>query len=813
MLRSEDVQRLVGFAREIKGEYDDEVPDDGELGTYIDRLGRRSAAERAELLQRLRELLQGNVAAPQAKRPSVAAGRPAAPASGKTAGLKKRTVPEDFASLLTAPYRFVSLEDQVVEASVPALDQPLPGGFCGSIEVEWAAETPLLIGGKGQGQDKDVVVPLALPSGTHIIPGATLRGLLRAGVEIVTLGRLSQVNRHHRFALRDFFHPEYVGDGKRLSWDNLRTGWLTRSHATGPGAVVYYLTECDRRAVLIRRLPTSLNGGQSTDSAAFHLQWLQKSIEDRYAAAGMSKKDGIIDFNRTVRVREVGAIDAEADPKGDRQGILVFAGKSPSLKSLDAQTLEEQHNGLTATGEKVPKEGRQKKREYVFFDKPGAPTIPLTADEYARFEFIHSSPASGRAGRVREPEGSFAALVPTLEAGGRIPVFYLGTPGEADFQMGLTRALKLGHRYSVGEKLNARHPRHKLQPDSAPDWADALFGWVHEAEDLGLDRDEARSLELDNPGRMARRGRVAVGMAVAPVSGRLWPGPGQHPIRTTMMGPRASFAPFYLTGQPHKDWSSDEARLAGRKYFFPRYTPGAPDTQRLVQRQLSPSAGPGSESRLRFLVPQTGAELRFTGRLLVHNVSAAALGALLWVLTHGGTPAKPHRHMLGRGRPFGAGQMRVRSVRLRVHANDDPAPDLAPVQPWEEMREAAPHETGWVPQGGQSLAPFLDAFHSAMAGATSGRWPDMPSVREWLALSDPKVAVAAGRTDYLGMDRQQDDRLTLRKDAPGRHGSLKKVAQLSNREEPPSGDQAAPRWLKTQPPARTVLDFPYRKKG
>lgn len=812
MLRSEDIQRLAAFAGEIAGDYEGEIPDDDELGTYIDRLGRRPAAERAELLRRLRALLQGKVAAPQAKRPSVAVGRSAAPASGKAARLKKREPPKDFKCLLTAPYRFVSLEDQVVEASVPALDRPLRGGFCGSIEVEWAAETPLLIGGKGQGQDKDVVVPLKLPSGDHIIPGATLRGMLRAGVEIITLGRLSQVNRHHRFALRDFFHPEYVGDGKRLSWEHLKTGWLTRGRDSKTGEVVHHLTECDRRAVLIRRLPKALNGGQSTDSAAFHLEWLQKSIQDRYAAACM-RKDGHIDFTRTVRVREVDAINSEADPNGDRQGVLVFAGKSPSLKNLNVTTLEEEHVGRTATGQEVPKAGRQKKREYVFFDKPDAQTIPLTADEYARFEFIHSSPASGRTGRVREPEGSFAALSPTLEAGGRIPVFYLGTPGEADFQMGLTRALKLGHRYSVGEKLNAGHPRHKLQPDSAPDWADALFGWVHEAEDLGLDRDAARSSELDNPGRMARRGRIAVGMAVAPVSGRLWPGPGQDPIHTTMMGPRASFAPFYLTGQPHKDWSSDEARLAGRKRFFPRYTPGAPDPQRVVQRQLSPSAGRGNESRLRFLVPQTGAELRFTGRLLVHNISAAELGALLWVLTHGGTPAKPYRHMLGRGRPFGAGQMRVRSVRLRVRANDDPAPDLAPVQPWEEMREAAPHESGWVPEGGQSLAPFLDAFHSAMAGKTSGRWPDLPSVREWLVLSDPRLAVAAGRTDYLGMDRQQDDRLTLRNDAPSRHGSLKKVAQLSNREEPPAADQAAPRWLKTQPLDRAVLDFPYRKKG
>ena len=57
-----------------------------------------------------------------------------------------------------APYRFVELPDVVVPPpqAVEALgggmakkgwhNTPLRAGFCGEIAVEWAAETPLLIG-------------------------------------------------------------------------------------------------------------------------------------------------------------------------------------------------------------------------------------------------------------------------------------------------------------------------------------------------------------------------------------------------------------------------------------------------------------------------------------------------------------------------------------------------------------------------------------------------------------------------------------------------------------------------------------------
>lgn len=154
-----------------------------------------------------------------------------------------------------------------------------------------------------------------------------------------------------------------------------------------------------------------------------------------------------------------------------------------------------------------------------------------------------------------------------------------------------------------------------------------------------------------------------------------------------MGAPRASFAPFYLRGR-YKDYSSPEpaTRLAGRKRYAPRFPGETTATAEaaitgLLKRQITrieedsrKPLSPKVQSRLSFLRPGAGErELRFSGDLRLDNVSAAELGAVLWALTHGGDPAKPYRHMMGRGKPFGAGQMRVDRLSIRLIPNDDAA--------------------------------------------------------------------------------------------------------------------------------------------
>jgi hypothetical protein len=429
---------------------------------------------------------------------------------------------------------------------------------------------------------------------------------------------------------------------------------------------------------------------------------------------------------------------------------MVFAGRSPTIRDLTAPELDHQ--------EANPRAGNQKKFEYVFVDRPTDKPVHLTPSAFQRFEFAHSKPSKNK----REPDGSFAVLFPTLEKGQRIPVFFIGALDKQDepsFAIGLTRLFKRPHRASVGDVLKRDSAHNLVGPDGfSPDMVEELFGYVYEPDELGL-----KSSDGTAPREVARKGRLAFGFATATGPARL-----SAPITTVMMGPRASFGPFYLRNQTgkSKDWSNPSARLAGRKRYFPRFADLAnPGSREAAATTIYTTLGTWrgndnaeTRSNLRYLesaVP--GGELLFSGDIRLHNVSAAEVGMLLWALTHGGDPTKPYRHMLGRGKAAGAGQMRVKSLRLTLAGNDEQAKvSLVPPEAWETHTST---EERWTAPESQSLAPFLREFERVMRNVDT-RWPRTPPVLEWLGTADPAFGQRepATRKGYLPLNGFRDVR-------------------------------------------------------
>ena len=220
-----------------------------------------------------------------------------------------------------------------------------------------------------------------------------------------------------------------------------------------------------------------------------------------------------------------------------------------------------------------------------------------------------------------------------------------------------------------------------------------------------------------------------------------------------MMGARPSFAPFYLRG-PFKDYSHPDAKLAGRKRYLPRYPrerladARAEIVNRLEkqERALHASSGRGDLNedvitRLAFLIPKNGPELRFKNRIRLFNVTAAEIGLVLWVLTHGGPRHDPEqrlRHMIGRGKPFGAGQMRIETARLAVERNDGRKP----------LDKNAEH------------IPFLDAFEQH-AKSQIGEMAWRTVIDEYLKSCDPAVGAALqnkAKLDYLPLRQEVGSR-------------------------------------------------------
>ncbi|WP_029015215.1 hypothetical protein [Niveispirillum irakense] len=721
------------------------------------------------------ELSRRFAPAPPARQNKPPVSSTARPASGS--GRPREPVP---LHLLTSPYRFVELNDKVVMAEPPSpLFQPLPGGFTGRISVEWAVESPMLIGSEKDGLSR----PLRLPDGRYAIPGATLRGMVRASAEIVAGARLSQINGHHRYGLRDFTHPRVRPPENEkdslLDADKLKAGWLRYKEISG-GKPEIHITPCSTwRRIAHDDLRDLLKLPAEKDKYHWRAKWLKRPMVDRYRAAGFEILGGrtpyidfdkapVLMFNRTGTKPR----DGFAKPNAvGNPGRLVFSNKSPAPPLAADIKEKEDRRG----------EGQPKKNEYVFFDDPAAKDFKVDAKAWDRFWLINTKPARRR----REPDGSLAVLWPTLKAGGKVPVFYVqekdGNP--ETLQLGLTRFFKIAHEHSVRDLLDKERGQPHKQPAAPaafkPDLVESLFGHVLEADDFTPAAPKGQSV--------ARKGRVAFGFAYLENAGDA---EETGTIRTVMGAPRASFAPFYLAGRI-KDYSHPEARLAGRKRYVPRFRPQdlASAPKRLVASlthqvsRLGRNAEQLNEigSDLRLLRhKRDGEKMIFRSDIRVRNVTAVELGLLLWVLTHGGDPAKPYRHQIGRAKPFGAGQVLVRGLRLSLQPHD--LADRSLLQPPDAAERAGASGEGWT-DGTLSLRPFLKAFETFMAQHWTN-WPHVRPVTQWLRSCRPDWGA-----EQVGQRPEPEGRFTY----PDlkEFNTIRKAVKMDNKQPAPHPDNPA----------------------
>ena len=590
---------------------------------------------------------------------------------------------------LTAPFRFAPLNTAVCEpeenvakawAAGHLHDQPFQDGLCGRLSISVTFDGPMLIGDGGEAVTK----PMQLDK-EHIIPGATLRGVLRATMEIAAFARLTQTNLHRRYGIRDFKHELFKDEARK----DVRAGWLT---ADGDGG--YQIAPCNWWPVRIRDLK-----GVTSSNGVWHKAWLQKPLGTRYENLGMGKGP-VFNFNQPYKFRlHDGTL--VRDDEGKISGVYVVSDCSPTFRDVTSEKLDEQNDNQ--------RKGNHKKTEAVFASH-GETGLRVPSRVWENFTANNSKPSRNKP----TPTGNWAKLKPTLDAGGRIPVFWVANQrGEVD-DLGLVRVFKRAHRYDTWQTLaRTGNGVHCVTPDDegwTPDFVEALFGYVHEPENPG-------GIEAKEHDRRHLKGRVAFGFARL---SKQTPGKIGQVVKTVQSAPKPSFAPFYLAGLNGKDWSRDDVELAGRKLYPSRGANGD-----AVKAWLKKHQGNGNEdamSNLHFLEPQDPeTKLRFESEIELHNVTKVELGAVLWMLTFGGDKEK--RHMIGRAKTAGAGQaqIKVTGCALTVNAGG-PAP---------EMAEA------------------LKAFEAFMERRCPG-WTQSPSLRALLAAADPKTG-AKLKTDYLGL--------------------------------------------------------------
>ncbi|WP_421621542.1 TIGR03986 family type III CRISPR-associated RAMP protein [Alkalilimnicola ehrlichii] len=563
----------------------------------------------------------------------------------------------------SAPYNFVPLPEWVFTPdweAPPSQDRPFRDGVSGTLAYTLVAETPLLVGGHQKPRsDRDrtpgEVHPFRLgDDGPYAIPGSSLKGMLRAVVEIAAFGRMRMVD-NQRLSVRDLTAGARAFYGNRMTENRNgafrpkpKAGWLRIEPGTGKARI----TPCQYARVEHDDL-AALSGNK--EWKALGRAPLAKKKYDRW------RKDG--------RELTVHFTPGPKEPHDHSKGKKLVYRLATDLGSGQTE------GTLVFTGQPSARTDRQGNRpagrkhmEFIFFDCEEENALEVPERVWRDFLHIHAESDDWKAWR-KEPA---------------VPVFYLPDGEGGIHSMGLAMMYRLAYDHTIHDAIGHTNPEHLALPDAEHgyDLADLLFGTVGDEQEYAL------------------RGRVACEYATAEGN------PEPMAAQTTILSaPKPTYYPNYvvqptdgrggLKGNGYATFMDKDVTICG----FKRY-PARPQDYVAVQKVAS-----DQQDNYKYLVKlhplREGA--RFRGRIGFHNLRPAELGALLWAMTWGGDECL--RHGLGMGKPFGFGQ-----VRLEI---DPAASEIVPNDP-EAPRPAV--DNAVLQEYRQAFTDLMEAEHERRGG-------------------------------------------------------------------------------------------------
>jgi len=529
---------------------------------------------------------------------------------------------------LDAPYNFVPLSDWV---HIPdwgnqvSHDIPFQDGLSGEIHYELVADSPLLVGGEQEksGNGPGKVRPVTDADGNYIIPGSSLKGMLRAVTEIAAFGRMRFVDDFLP-GLRDLGIDGLKSSYHGLVVNKMRTGWLQWDEESGE----HRLYPCDSIPVRHEKLERWMGMKQplfQTDMTVRekYEAWANACVNDEWV---MDPK-ALIPFEIEKETQGKGFVD-KAVPLDDanQAGYLVLTGQIAGKK----------HDFLLMDhGEKYHTISEEEWQQF------------LGAHEFERGVNKQTGQSGAWGGYWRE----------RYYTGHEMPVFWVKVGKRT--KISLAKLPRLAADYGVHQAIDSVGSDHLASlddPGSGYDLADLLFGAVGEQPETAL------------------KGRVSLESASA--------GPEvamvEHPP-CILNGPKAGFFPNYLKQQ------GDAAQGRGGNGFqyqtymelngkrpqargFKRYPVKGAESNKVIP---APANNGNTDVQVQLTTLEPGT--RFRGRIIFHNLKPVELGALLWVTTWGGE--KKLRHSLGMGKPFGFGQchFEVDEKKSQLRSNMAPA--------------------------------------------------------------------------------------------------------------------------------------------
>lgn len=299
-------------------------------------------------------------------------------------------------------------------------------------------------------------------------------------------------------------------------------------------------------------------------------------------------------------------------------------------KLVDIGVTNGQEGSLVVTGQpgQIFDKGRSaKKYEFVFYNTQELPT-KISSTVMSGFRQIHQDTKEWQ---------YWQKNLNTLKHG--VPVFY-HTDGSEVRSLGLAMLYKLPYKNSIHDAISHTNLQH-IDETAKADMSDLLFGFIAEDENqVGL------------------RGRVQIGMAELEDKTPML----QFSPPVVLSAPKPTYYPAYIyQNEGSKEFSQlmqNNARIAGWK----RYQAKTYEEYPILESKVL------QNKRVQVKLETIAQNSQFSFNIRVHNLLPVELGALLWSLDFGECDACCH--VLGMGKPFGLGRVKLRLLDSKLKPND-----------------------------------------------------------------------------------------------------------------------------------------------
>jgi CRISPR-associated protein (TIGR03986 family) len=234
-----------------------------------------------------------------------------------------------------APYHFVPLSKWVYMpdwAHLVSHDVPFKDGVSGVLEYTLTNATPLCVGGEQEkSEGKPTLVKWARdPKGDPVIPGSSLKGMLRSVLEIASFGKFAAIDDSH-FSFRDISNAE-TRYAKEIAETEAQAYWIKFDPAL-------------HQWTFRKAKHTTLFHDEFNQFSKKYIQNIafKQPAEDKYAAWPLSQP--AINFDLETRIimgtknKDVSVERASKFGAGAKQGYPVFSGFRPGKKEHTARRL------------------------------------------------------------------------------------------------------------------------------------------------------------------------------------------------------------------------------------------------------------------------------------------------------------------------------------------------------------------------------------------------------------------------------------------------------------------------------------------